>query len=278
VGFVFLQTSPSFVKDSPSLSLLAQFIMNALHTLGFLLLLFFSSCTQEEPQPRAAVQADDFTPAASQGYLIEHTYYTLSYSNTHRQSEFASYYLSPASIQGGQVRTDDFRVDLKVKSNPVKSTDYQGSGYDRGHLCPAADMALNLTSMSETFFMSNMSPMAPSFNRGIWSKLEDWVRGAALSEGGVYVVTGPVLTQSCGSIKQSITVPCSYYKIVFKAGDSPKMLGFLLSNAGATASVQQFVVTVDALEQQTGIDFFPQLEDALEQSLESKVSLSGWNF
>lgn len=252
--------------------------MNAVHTLGLLLVLFFSSCTQEEPQQRASVQADNFTPTVAQGYLIQHSYYTLSYSNTHRQAEFVSYYLSPASIQGGQDRTDDFRVDPKVKSNPVKSTDYQGSGYDRGHLCPAADMSLNLTAMSETFFMSNMSPMTPSFNRGIWSKLEDWVRDAALQEGGLFVVTGPVLSKSCGAIKQSITVPCSYYKVVLTGGSNPKVLGFLLSNAGASGSVQQFVVTIDALEQQTGIDFFPQLEDAVERSLESKVSLSGWRF
>jgi len=252
--------------------------MSFQQTLSLVFFLAFCSCSQEESQPRAAVQTDDFTPAVANGYLIEHTYYTLSYSSTHRQAEFSSYFLSPASIQGGQERTDDFRVDPKVKTNPVKSTDYQGSGYDRGHLCPAADMALNVTAMSETFFMSNMSPMTPSFNRGIWSKLEDWVREAALQEGGLFVVTGPVLSKSCGSIKQFITIPCSFYKIVFKGGSNPKMLGFLLSNAGASGSVQQFVVSIDALEQQTGIDFFPQLADEIEQSLESKVSLLGWRF
>jgi endonuclease G len=252
--------------------------MRLLHTLGFVLFFVCSSCAQEETQLRTTIQTDDFTPKVAKGYLIEHTYYSLSYSSTHRQAEFAYYYLSPESILGGQARTDDFRIDPKVKADPVKSTDYQGSGYDRGHLCPAADMALNLTAMSETFFMSNMSPMAPSFNRGIWSKLEDWVRDAALQEGGLFVATGPVLSKSCGSINSSITIPCSFYKIVFKGGSNPKMLGFLLSNAGASGSVQQFVVTIDALEQKTGIDFFPQLGDALEQSLESKVSLTGWRF
>jgi len=262
----------------PFLAHLPFSYMRLLHILGFVLFFVCSSCAQDEPSPRSSGQSENYTPQASLGYLIRHNYYTLSYSSTHRQAEFAAYYLSPASIRGGQARTDDFRIDPKVKSNPVKSTDYQGSGYDRGHLCPAADMALNLTAMSETFYMSNMSPMTPSFNRGIWSKLEDWVRDAALQEGGVNVVTGPVLSKSCGAIKQSIRIPCSYYKIVFKSGSNPKMLGFLLSNAGASGSVQQFVVTIDALEQQTGIDFFPQLDDALEQSLESKVSLSGWRF
>lgn len=126
--------------------------------------------------------------------------------------------------------------------------------------------------------MSNMSPMVPSFNRGIWSKVEDWVRDAALANGGLYVVTGPVLSGSCGKVKQSITVPCSYYKIVFKGGANPKMLGFILSNAGASGSISRFTVSIDEIEQKTGIDFFPQLDDALERSLESKVSLSGWSF
>ncbi len=253
--------------------------MRLLHTLAFVLFFVFSSCAQEEePTLRSAVQSTDYTPQPSLGYTIQHSYYTLSYSSTHRQAEYAYYYLSPESILGGQERTDDFRVDPKVISNPVKSTDYQGSGYDRGHLCPAADMALNLTAMSETFYMSNMSPMAASFNRGIWSRLEDWVREEALGNGGLYVVTGPILTSSCGSIKGSITVPCSFYKIVFIGGFQPKMLGFVLSNAGASGSLQAFAVSVDEIEKKTGLDFFPQLENALEQSLESKVSFSGWRF
>ena len=252
--------------------------MRFLHTLGLVFIFVCSSCAQEEPLLRVAAQSEVFTPKASLGYTIQHNYYTLSYSSTHRQAEYSYYYLSPASIQGGQERTDDFRIDPKVTSNPVKSTDYQGSGYDRGHLCPAADMALNLTAMSETFFMSNMSPMAASFNRGIWSKLEDWVRDAALANDGLHVVTGPILSSSCGKVKDTITVPCAYYKIVFTGGANPRMLGFVLSNAGASGSVTQFALAVDEIEKKTGLDFFPQLDDALEQALEAKVSLSGWSF
>ena len=254
--------------------------MRFLHTLAFALFFVFSSCAQEEDtlSRNASKSAENYTPQPSLGYTIQHSYYTLSYSSTHRQAEYSYYYLSPESILGGQARTDDFRVDPKVTSNPVKSTDYQGSGYDRGHLCPAADMALNLTAMSETFYMSNMSPMAPSFNRGIWSRLEDWVREEALGNSGLYVVTGPILSSSCGSLKESITVPCAYYKIVFKEGSQPKMLGFVLSNAGASGSLQAFAVSVDEIEKKTGLDFFPQLENTLEQSLESKVNFSGWRF
>ena len=254
--------------------------MRLLQTLAFAFFFVFSSCAQEEDtlSRSASKSAENYAPQPSLGYTIQHSYYTLSYSSTHRQAEYSYYYLSPESILGGQARTDDFRVDPKVSANPVKSTDYQGSGYDRGHLCPAADMALNLTAMSETFYMSNMSPMAPSFNRGIWSRLEDWVREEALGNSGLYVVTGPILSSSCGSLKESITVPCAYYKIVFKEGSQPKMLGFVLSNAGASGSLQAFAVSVDEIEKKTGLDFFPQLENTLEQSLESKVNLNGWRF
>ncbi len=238
-----------------------------------ILFLLLVSCTKEE-----AIIPDggDYTPTTSKGYLINHTYYTLSYSNSDRQSEFAYYYLSPQSINGGQSRTDDFRIDPKVKSNPVSSTGYQGSGYDRGHLCPAADMALNKTSMSETFYMSNMSPMTPAFNRGIWSSVESWVRESALSNGGLYVVTGPILNGSCGVLSGGIIVPCSFYKIAFKGGSNPKIIGFILSNSGSSSPVRSFAVSVDEIERRTGINFFPQLEDGVENQIEGAVNLSGW--
>lgn len=235
--------------------------------------LVFISCTQDELIPTA-----DYVPQVAKGYIIPHTYYTLSYSPTDRQAEFAYYFLSTASINGTQDRTDDFRIDPTVKSNPVSSNSYQGSGFDRGHLAPAADFKLNQTCMSETFFMSNISPMTPSFNRGIWSNLEDKVRENALSLGGVYVVTGPVLTNNCGTIGGGISVPCSFYKIIFKEGSNPKMIGFLLSNTGSSLPLKNFIVSVDEIEKLTNLDFFPTLKDDVEGSLEAGKSTVGWNF
>ena len=146
-------------------------MMRLVHTLGFVLVFACSSCAQEEQESRVATRQVDYTPAGDQGYLIEHSYYTLSYSSTHRQAEYVYYYLSPESILGGQARTDDFRVDPKVLANPVKSTDYQGSGYDRGHLCPAADMALNLAAMAPfTRRFRNNRPLAKSTSRPAHSR------------------------------------------------------------------------------------------------------------
>jgi endonuclease G len=275
--FKFLELSKFANKALPfGIQLFLNIYLTFFHYMSKIAILFFLlfiSCAQDEINPSA-----DYVPKIVKGYVIQHTYYTLSYSPSDRQAEFAFYYLSVASINGKQERTDNFRIDPSVKSNPVTSTSYQGSGFDRGHLAPAADFKLNEKAMSETFFMSNMSPMTPSFNRGIWSNLEDKVRENALSLGGVYVVTGPVLTNSCGTIGGGITVPCSFYKVIFKEGSSPKMIGFLLSNSGSSLPLKNFIVSVDEIEKLTNLDFFSSLSDDVEGSLEANKSPSGWNF
>jgi len=222
--------------------------------------------------------SDTLLPSNHKGYTISHTYYTISYSEPDKQAEWAAYYLTPASISGTQKRTSKFMPDPLLQA-PVKPSAYIKTGYDRGHLSPAADMKLNSVSMTESFYMSNMSPQSPSFNRGIWSKLEDKVREWALEKNGVYVVTGPVLNKSCGTIAGSITVPCAFYKIVFKqTQDGAEAIAFMLSNAGSSLPLKQFVVSIDYLETLTGIDFFASLSDAEEEKFESMVLTNNWRF
>ncbi len=248
-----------------------------------LLLLLFVSCTKDTATINAqssVVASTSLTPTTNRGYLIQHTYFTLSYSETNRQAEWVAYNLTPESINGSQERTDNFRIDPKVRNNPVGSGDYSGSGYDRGHLCPAGDMKLNLTSMSETFYMSNMSPQNPSFNRGIWETLESRVRTWALEKNGVYVVTGPILKNICGTIKNgTISVPCSYYKIVFKDNGNEKIaIALILSNQGSSSSLKSFVTSIDNIEALTGIDFFSSLSDDIENKIESTINTSSWSW
>ena len=249
----------------------------------FCYLVFLFSCSKETNSSLAQATLNNnisLLPTTSKGYVINHTYYTLSYSEANRQAEWVFYNLTPALINGTQTRTDDFRVDPLVKNNPVKSTDYTGSGYDRGHLCPAADMTLNLNAMSETFYMSNMSPQAPSFNRGIWSTLEDRVRTWALEKNGVYVVTGPILNNSCGAINNgTIAVPCAYYKIIYKDNGTEQMaIALMLNNQGSSANLITFVCTIDQVEALTGINFLSALPDNIENKLESTVAISNWSW
>ena len=250
---------------------------------SFLLLILFVSCSKDTTTISAQssiVGSTSLVPSTNKGYLIQHTYFTLSYSETNRQAEWVAYNLTPSFINGPQARTDDFRIDPKVKNNPVASGDYSGSGYDRGHLCPAGDMKLNLTSMSETFYMSNMSPQDPSFNRGIWETLESRVRTWANEKNGVYVVTGPILKNICGSIKNgTISVPCSYYKIVFKDNGSEMIaIALILNNQGSSSTLKSFATSIDNIESLTGIDFFSGLSDDIENKLESTINTSSWSW
>lgn len=232
------------------------------------------SCkSDDELSPKSSLSYEP----VSKGEIIKHAYYTLAYSEDHEQAYWVYYNLSDELINGPQDRTDDFRADPSVSTGSASLNDYRGSGYDRGHLCPAADMTLNKTSMSESFYLSNMSPQLPGFNRGIWSTLEDQVREWALEKSIIFVVTGPIFKNSKGAIGENeVTVPGYYYKVLFDGKN--RMIGFILPNESSPKSLNQFVVTVNEIEQQTGIDFFSGIDDQLENQLEESINITGWNF
>jgi endonuclease G len=212
----------------------------------------------------------------SEGEIIRHAYYTLAYSEENEQAAWVYYQLSSEINNGTQERTDDFRADPMVKTGSASLDDYKGSGFDRGHLCPAADMTQNKTSMSETFFLSNMSPQVAGFNRGIWSSVEDQVRKWSVEYKNIYVVTGPIFKDDLGTIgTEKVTVPGFYYKVIFDGHD--KMIGLILPNASSSNSMDQFVVPVDQIEKLTGIDFFPGLNDELENRLEANTNWADWS-
>lgn len=221
----------------------------------------------------------DYLPSSTTNQIVKHTYYTLSYSEDHEQAEWVAYKLTNAMIPGNQSRTDNFRTDPKVNSGSAALEDYKGSGYDSGHLCPAGDMTISHTAMSESFFMSNMSPQDPSFNRGIWKKLESSVRYWAELEEEIYLVTGPVFSENIGSIEPNdVTVPGYYYKVVFDNTGERKMIGFILPNTKGIFGLEHYAVSVDEVENETGIDFIPSLPDEEENELESNISTSSWVF
>jgi len=164
----------------------------------------------------SASSAQELLPISTTGQIVKHKYYTLSYSQQNKQAEWVFYLLTKANSLGAVERGNNFRPDPGVSTGSASLEDYKNSGYDKGHLCPAADMAFDSQAMSETFYLSNMSPQYPSFNRGIWKKLEELVRKWAIQEDSLYVVTGPIFINNKGSIgPDKVTVPGFYYKVLY---------------------------------------------------------------
>ena len=176
------------------------------------------------------------------------------------------------------VRTDDFRRDRAVTTGAATLADYRRSGYDRGHLAPAAGMAWSEEVMSESFYLSNMSPQDPGFNRGIWRQLEARVRDWADLHGEVFVVTGPVLESELPTIGPSgVSVPAYYYKVVVDLRPpGVEGIGFILPNGSANQSIGRYAVSIDSVEAFTGIDFFPVVAYSVEEEIEGNILGEHW--
>jgi endonuclease G len=211
--------------------------------------------------------------------IVKHTYYTLSYSKKDEQAEWVAYLLTRSMLTGQSERGNNFRQDPSVSSGSAQLSDYNKSGYDRGHLCPAGDMTFNEQAMSETFYLSNMSPQVPAFNRGIWKTLETLVREWAEEDDSIFIVTGGILSEFKGSIGlDGVTVPKSYFKVIYDLTGEKKMIAFILPNEKGLKPLQDYVVTVDSVQKVTGIDFFPCLPDTLRNRLEETSDISKWSF
>ncbi|HJO92791.1 MAG TPA: DNA/RNA non-specific endonuclease [Victivallales bacterium] len=213
--------------------------------------------------------------------IVNHKYYTLKYNEDREQSDWVAYSLSDAMIKQGRAkRSNRFKADPYVSTGSATLSDYKKSGYDRGHLCPAAAMRISPIAMKESFYLSNMSPQEPGFNRGIWKKLEAKVRKWAIKNKKIYVVTGPIF-YSGEKHKEigpnGVDVPDAYFKAIldFRKPDI-KAIAFILPNSKTNLPISSFAVSVDKAEEVTGIDFFSEVPDYIENDIEAKANYNKW--
>ena len=220
-----------------------------------------------------------FYPRIDSGELVlHHMYYDFVYEEDHEQAKWIFYKLYPSYIVKSFERKNDFRSDPYVTSGSADHSDYRGSGFDRGHLMPAADMVWSKKALSESFYYSNMSPQHPSFNRGIWKRLESRVRKWVSQADSLYIVTGPKLNTKLNRIgPNEVSVPEYYYKVVLKFHQSQTdAIAFLMPNQASKSDLTDYVVTIDALEEDLGIDFFHNLDVSLQTRIEKKSDHSRW--
>ncbi len=232
--------------------------------------------------PSDKVIASLEVPALEEGdTLTLHTGYSLVYDEEHENAKWVAYRLDRDELYGLYEREDDFRPDDSIATGSAELSDYRGSGYDRGHLIPAADATWSEEAMSDTFFLSNMTPQEPQFNRGIWADLEATVRNFADRLDGVYVVTGPLyLSPEVKTIGENeVAVPDSFFKAILSvSGGKTEGIGFILANEKSGEALSRFILPIDTIEEEGGFDLFPLLDDEMERTAEAAVHLEYWPF
>lgn len=221
-----------------------------------------------------------FLPTSTTGQIVHHDGYSLSYSEPHEQAEWVAYELKKSHLSSTNFKRPYFEIDKAVKTTAAHWRNYKKSGYDRGHLCPAGDRKYSQEAHDETFLTSNISPQTHEFNAGVWNRLEQKTRYWASKYDGVFVVSGGVLKGSMKTIgSEKVAVPNQFYKVIIDNNSAnTKMLAFLMDHEASNESLYKFVVSVDEVEELTGIDFFSELEDEKENRLEASNSYKNWSF
>ena len=210
--------------------------------------------------------------------IIRHKGYTLSYNNDWRLANWVGYELTSNETDGDVERSDWFDKDPMVKGIQVRHADYTHSGFDRGHMAPAADMKWDKQAMIESFYMSNICPQVHALNAGLWNSLESRVRTWARRDSAIVVICGPIVPDEPMTIGDNrVAVPEYFYKVIASPYTTqPRGIAFIMPNEDCDKPLYKYAVTIDSVEARTGIDFLYNLPDSLENYVEQNYDLKSW--
>ncbi|EPF7978062.1 DNA/RNA non-specific endonuclease [Vibrio harveyi] len=219
------------------------------------------TCGQHLDKGMPSTNSDQFL--CRDGYAVGYNYDT-------KNADWVAYHITAESVNITNKRSNSFKEDTEMPGY-ARSTlaDYKGSGYDRGHLAPSATMDFTRESMKQSFLMSNMSPQLPGFNRVGWRVLEEHVRDLANEYNELYVVTGPIYQGNEGTIGNGVVIPSAFYKVILDPSFD-EAIAFIVPHRDVSSSeLANFITTIDEVERQTGLDFFAQTPDSIEDNMES---------
>lgn len=211
--------------------------------------------------------------------IINYPGFTVSFNKKHHQPNWVAWELTAEETKGTEPRSNNFAADLNVDGCATLA-DYKGSGYDRGHMAPAADMKWSAKAMESCFYLTNMCPQLSVLNSGTWGKLEDKCRTWALRDSAIIIVCGPILTdritKTIGETK--VSVPSRFFKVILAPyANPPRAIGFVMPNGKVQGGMQQAAMSVDEVERITGFDFFSALPDDIENEVESQCNFALWS-
>lgn len=219
--------------------------------------------------------------------------YSLEYSYKYKHSYWIAYRFD--NTTGGNVgRNEAYKPDPELPSQyAAKHNDYTNSGYTRGHLCALSDRQYSKEANQQTFYMSNISPQSGNgFNQSgsAWNTGEDkvqaWGYNISRSTDTLYVVKGGTIGEGMikGYIKNEIAIPKYFFMaVLFRSGDNYKAIGFYMPHENLKddpdkKDPKKYLMSIDALEQETGIDFFHNLPDNIENTVEATYNVNDWQW
>lgn len=218
-------------------------------------------------------------PEDIQGIPLDYTAMSMSFNPELHVPNYVVWELTRDEVNGDVGRMNNFQADPDVESSAT-TADYKGSGYDRGHMMPAADAKYSPEAMVESFYLTNICPQAPQLNQGSWKTLEEKCRIWADVDSAIIIVCGPVvtdrLTERIG--ETGVAVPERFFKVILSPfADPPRAIGFVMPNGKLRGGIQAAAVSVNEVERITGYDFFASLPDEIEEEIEAQCKFNFWS-
>ena len=233
------------------------------------------------PAPKIEVQAQGLTdvklPSGMKNVVCHYSGFTSYFNPETHIPNCVAYEIIESETTGDEPRKKSFEADHTI-DGCAESSDYRNSGYDRGHMAPAADMKWSKVAMEESFLMTNICPQVKSLNSGIWHRLEQRVREWAARDSSIIVACGPIFTpgkpvEQIGEI--GVAVPHRFFKALYAPGRNIG-IAFIFDNDKVKGELRKYAVTIDSVERETGLDLFYNLPDDIENEVENQCNYKLW--
>ena len=218
-------------------------------------------------------------PDETPSIIKEYEGFTVNFNPSHHIPNYVVWELTGEETNGTVPRSSKFMTDNDVYGCAT-TDDYRNSGYDRGHMAPAADMKWSRQAMTDSHYMTNICPQSHALNGGRWATLESKCREWAKRDSALVIVAGPVLTDELSRTigKTGVSVPERFFKVILAPyANPPRAIGFIMPNEPPYDGIESMATSVDNIEAITGFDFFSALPDEVENHIESIANYRDWN-
>jgi len=211
--------------------------------------------------------------------ILKRASYVVSYNSETHQPNWVAWKLTAEHTDGIYGRINTFFEDEEIPVPRATLNDYRGSGWSRGHMCPAGDNKWDKKAMYDTFLLTNVCPQNANLNSGVWNRIEMDCRKWAKKYGSIYIICGPIFFKSQEHERigpNRIPVPEAFFKVILCLEGTPKGIGFICRNTDGNRKKDFYVNSIRQVERITGYQFFPNLEDSVKSQIYDMDDITIW--